>query len=158
MDAIFVEREQVEVFGLGEPRFAVREAGIEERIAGGVFGVGSEAGGAFGEDGAFELRCTLEPPAVVTKFACNLNLGFARGREGVGEIAAEFVVGLLLGVREEIDARAGQSVSEMRERASVCGLGFEGWVERLSWLWSLRRLSGCGTRARGGCFRLQCSG
>jgi hypothetical protein len=54
MDAMFVEGEQVQVFGRREQHLAVGDGGIDGGISGRVGGIGREAVGAIGEDRAFE--------------------------------------------------------------------------------------------------------
>jgi hypothetical protein len=81
--------------------------------------------------------------AVVGNGADQGSPGFGLRVEIAFEAAAEFVISLLSGIAGDEDAKAGETVSELREGAAV---GFEEWFEPWSYGSSPVDYDGCSAR------------
>lgn len=122
LDAVFVEGEELEILALGEPDAGLGEGRVHFFVAGGGAIV---AGEAEGKDGAFDGGSALETPAVVGDGLHEVGLHGSDGGEGLVDAAAVFLIGRLVGGREDVDL-TGQSVAVSVEGAGIApvGVGF----------------------------------
>jgi len=119
LDALFINRQQIEIVGVFAPGSGLGESVIDLGVAGVV---GRVLVHAQGERAGFDGAGTLQAPAVVGDGLRDVALKIADGGEGIEDDFTVLVMGLLLFGSEDAEL-AGESVAISIEAAAALAFG-----------------------------------